>query len=476
MMKLKSMAASMLLLSAVAVSCDDTTDTIGQSLTDNVDKVKVLTDTFKVSTRSIKADSVYARSTTGTLGRIQDPETGAYVTGNFTTTFHVLDDVKKMPKDSLYSYQTSKEILADSCNLRLFVPNYEGDSLATMKITLYELNRPLPETQKLYSNFDPIKKGYVSESSAMKIDKSYTIYDYTISEESKYDSNNRNIRIALNEPYTDKKGNTYNNYGTYILNMYYNHPEYFKNSQTFAENVCPGFYIKTESGVGSMAYIDATNMAVYYRLQTDTVYFTALNLSGTEETFQLTTITNDGNLSGLVADNTCTYLKTPAGIFTEMTLPVEEIMNKHTTEMLNSAKIQLSRINDRSDREYPLNSPKNLLMIQKDSLYSYFEKGQIPDNKESFVTTLASNNYTFSNISNLIRHMYDLKKSGKASKDWNKVVLVPVNITTRTINNATSIVKVSHDLNVSSTRLVGGSKNPYEDVKISIIYSNFSGK
>ena len=106
MMKLKSMAASMLLLSVVAVSCDDTTDTIGQSLTDNVDKVKVLTDTFKVSTRSIKADSVYARSTTGTLGRIQDPETGAYVTGNFTTTFHVLDDVKKLPKDSLRSWRT----------------------------------------------------------------------------------------------------------------------------------------------------------------------------------------------------------------------------------------------------------------------------------------------------------------------------------------------------------------------------------
>ena len=52
-MKLKSIAALVLLLSMVFIACSDNTDTIGQSLTDNLDHVQISTDTFTVSTKSI---------------------------------------------------------------------------------------------------------------------------------------------------------------------------------------------------------------------------------------------------------------------------------------------------------------------------------------------------------------------------------------------------------------------------------------
>ena len=69
------------IMSCIAfTSCDDTTDTIGNSLTDNMDMLEVTTDTFNVETRSIVADSVLSRSTTGYLGRIRDLETGNYIT------------------------------------------------------------------------------------------------------------------------------------------------------------------------------------------------------------------------------------------------------------------------------------------------------------------------------------------------------------------------------------------------------------
>ena len=46
----------------------------------------------------------------------------------------------------------------------------------------------------------------------------------------------------MNKPYTAKDGNgvTYNNYGTYIMQQYYRHPEYFKNSYTFSTTSVPG--------------------------------------------------------------------------------------------------------------------------------------------------------------------------------------------------------------------------------------------
>ena len=60
------------------LSCDDTTDTLGNSLTNEADHFEILTDTFFVSTRSILADSVLSRNQYSYLGRIKDPETGTF--------------------------------------------------------------------------------------------------------------------------------------------------------------------------------------------------------------------------------------------------------------------------------------------------------------------------------------------------------------------------------------------------------------
>ena len=91
-MKLNCLSVIVLLLSMVVVSCDDTTDTIGQSLTDNMDHVKIYTDTFTVSTQSIKAGPVLSRTVIGNLGRLKDPDTDSYISSDFTTKFHVLSN------------------------------------------------------------------------------------------------------------------------------------------------------------------------------------------------------------------------------------------------------------------------------------------------------------------------------------------------------------------------------------------------
>ena len=73
------------------LSCDDTTETIGTSLTNDMDYLQISTDTFNVTTRSIVADSVLSRSNTGYVGKIKDPETGLYITGDFMAQFHALE-------------------------------------------------------------------------------------------------------------------------------------------------------------------------------------------------------------------------------------------------------------------------------------------------------------------------------------------------------------------------------------------------
>lgn len=463
-------------------SCDDTTDSIGNSLTDNMDMLKVTTDTFNVATRSIVADSVLSRSTTGYLGKIRDIETGNYITGDFMAQFSTLENYKLPEKDSIISLQDG-EVIADSCSIRLFYTDYYGDSLATMNITAYEMNEPMKEGVKYYSNFDPIAEGLI-RNDGMKVNKTYTLTDLSISDEDRADESNYtpNIKINLNKPYTDKNGVTYNNYGTYIMRMYYEDPDRFKNSYNFIHEVCPGFYFKTNDGIGSMAYITVSQLNIYFRYLNDSTYVGTTSFSATEEVLQTTNISNDKqNIADLANDNTCTYLKTPAGIFTEITLPVDEITENHSNDTINTAKISLTRINNNTHDEYSLSAPSTLLMIPKDSLYTFFENGDNVDYKKSFIATYSSstNQYTFNNISGMITYMADIKKKGLAENsswlnehpDWNKVVVIPVSVTT---NSSSQIVKIVHDMSLTSTKLVGGSENPYEPIKINVIYSKFN--
>lgn len=463
-------------------SCDDTTDSIGNSLTDNMDMLKVTTDTFNVATRSIVADSVLSRSTTGYLGKIRDIETGNYITGDFMAQFSTLENYKLPEKDSIVSLQDG-EVIADSCSIRLFYTDYYGDSLATMNITAYEMNEPMKEGVKYYSNFDPIAEGLI-RNDGMKVNKTYTLTDLSISDEDRADESSYtpNIKINLNKPYTDKNGVTYNNYGTYIMRMYYEDPDRFKNSYNFIHEVCPGFYFKTNDGIGSMAYITVSQLNIYFRYLNDSTYVGTTSFSATEEVLQTTNISNDKqNIADLANDNTCTYLKTPAGIFTEITLPVDEITENHSNDTINTAKISLTRINNNTHNEYSLSAPSTLLMIPKDSLYTFFENGDNVDYKKSFIATYSSstNQYTFNNISGMITYMADIKKKGLAEKsnwlnehpDWNRVVVIPVSVTT---NSSSQIVKIVHDMSLTSTKLVGGSENPYEPIKINVIYSKFN--
>ena len=126
-------------------------------------------------------------------------------------------------------------------------------------------------------------------------------------------------------------------------------------------------------------------------------------------------------------------------------------------------------------------------MCERDSMYSFFENAHTIDNRQTYVnnealtSTTSTNQYSFNNISMLIRQMADAKKAGLSKNpnwleehpNWNKVVLIPV---TLTLNSLSAIVRVSHDMSLTSTRLVGGRNNPYDPIKISVIYSKFAEK
>ena len=464
------------------VACDEDTDTIGSSLISDVDNLVATSETYLVSSKTIVADSVLSRNTTGYLGRIKDPEANDILSCDFMTQFHTLESFSMVDQSTIVS-RINGEVAADSCEIRLYTTKTYGDSLTQMKLTAYEMAKPMREDTTYYSNYDPSTAKLI-RNNGIQQNVSYSLTDLSVSDSMRSTKDyTPSIRIKLNNPYTDKDGKTYNNYGTYLLQKYYEDPTAFRNTYRFIHEVTPGFYFKVTNGLGAMAQIDKTNIFIYFRYQVnpDSIAKVNTNFAGTEEVLQTTHFGNDKKtLKNISEDPTCTYLKTPAGLFTELTLPVEEIVDGHENDTIVSAKITLQKINKNiTSNDYSLDIPSRLLMIPRDSLYSFFEHNSLTDNKVSYQVKYAEKTgYTYPNIAGLINAMYKAKKSGNYSENWNKVVLIPISVTTNTLSSSSTetITRITHDMSMTSTRLVGGADNPNDPVKIDIIYGKFNGR
>ena len=354
-MKLRLFTAIAITAMAMA-SCSEDTETIGSSITNESDKMVFSTGVYQATSRSIMADSVYSKTFDCYFGKVKDPETNSYVKNEFMAQFNMLEGFS-LPDKSTILGESDGDIAADSCEIWLIFDRSKcyGDSLTPLKVKVKELAVPV-EDGSYYSNFDPVVEGYVRKDGINK-SSSFALSNLHFSDSLRSTSGYAEFAsISLNDPYTDKDGITYNNYGTYILQKYYEHPEYFKNSYNFIHHVCPGLHFETVDGTGVMARIMEMDMFVFYsaRYLDDTEdgddYNTFLLMTSTEEVVQTTKVTNDkAAINRLVEDNSCTYLKTPAGIFTEVTFPVDEISTSHPTDSLLSAKILFQRQNNQYD-------------------------------------------------------------------------------------------------------------------------------
>lgn len=492
-MKILRLLTVLVIAALTFAACDDTTEEIGGSITNKIDNINISDSAFNVTTKSIVAGAVLSRNNTGLIGNMKDPETGNYVKGDYMTQLSVLPTFSVDTLD--YIKQANKgSIEADSCYLLVSYNASYGDTIAPMKVTAYEMTKPMAEDQEYYSDYDAFKNGWVSETNP------HWSSNYNLSNTSDV----KNFKIYLNKKY-EKDGKTYKNYGSYIMQTYAEHPEYFKTNYKFLHNVCPGFYIKNVGGTGNMAKIWNTELIFYWtrhktiKAKDGVTDSTAVSIGynrfdGTEEVLQLNKIENNTeNLEKLASQDQkkCTYLKSPAGIFTEVTLPIEDIMKGHEKDTLNTASISFPRLNnDNEDNPYNFATPSTILMVQKDSLQSFFEKSKLADNRTSYTASYSNtgsykNAYTFQNIANLVSAMYKNKGKGE---NWNKVVLVPVNVITTTQGYTTVISKINHDMSLASTRLIVGTDDPDKDyttdkktgkkvasgpIRIKVIYSKF---
>lgn len=477
-----------------ATSCDDDTATLGATVMPEGDNISTSQAVYKVSSRSVLIDSVLANTKACFLGTIIDPETRAKTSCDFLAQFHMMENYRLPQKEKMIKDDQGK-VVADSCDIRIYFDEYYGDSLTTMKLLVQELDtcKVMEENINYYTNLNPLD--YVSASSPIKKVQTYSVRD--LAKPDSVDANTgtyyRSLVVRLPAEY-----------GSFILNKYYENPDYFKNSYQFIHHVCPGFYFQTIGGVGSMINVEVSALNIYFKYKTktaagtDTIVDGMQRMAATEEVIQNTRIENKIPDEMLDSQSGYTYVKSPTGIYTEVELPIDEIVaGEHYRDTINSAQITFRRFNHETPNIYNLVAPSDLLLVKKSDTFSYFEKEQLPSDGSSYISSFnkAYNAYVFSNIGQLVTNLKNERDKGAGvlktdnevqrlakyakweakNPDWNKVMLIPVATEYTTTANSygqtvKQLLRVRNDLSLRSAKLEGGDDN----LDLTVVYSRFA--
>ena len=478
-MNTKSIVFS-IITAGLLCSCDNETSNLGSTLVPADDNINVKADSCFAYSRSIKSsDSLLILSNQCNLGCYTDANTGTTLHASFLTQLNCNENLE-LP-DSIYGIgnfsfpEWFKQEMADTkpyyAEFRLYYSKWFGDSTNTVKIELFPLNKMLDGNKKYYPDLDP----------AEFCDLSKPLGSATVSAWNLQNSdslrNTKNYYPYITVPLPDSLAKR-------ILETYYqpDGKQKFADAPTFMSNILKGFYIRCTQGDGTVFYIDNTVLRIIFKTisfeDATKVGSYVVEFLGNEEVMQL----NNFKWSGLekqLDDNSCTWIRTPFGILTEITLPIDSMKDQNS--VLNSAQICLSSANTPSTRFKP-SVPSSVILIRKSILESFFSKNNLTDNVESFAATYSTKygTYTFDNIAALVEKAFSERKEWLEKHtdkdtddyqneypDWNKVVIIPVTAQT---NSQRTVISYSIDINLHEVKLIGGTRNK---IKIKTIRSRF---
>ncbi len=211
----------------------------------------------------------------------------------------------------------------------------------------------------------------------------------------------------------------------------------------------PGIYITTTFGSGTIFNVDLTGMIVYYQYTgtakdvngNDSTY---VNTAGeiftvTKEVIQLNRFENTEMDKLLEPNEKYSYVKSPAGVYTKLTIPTTDFINELEGRTVNNFFFSM-KVMPEEDTEFPFLPPSYLLLLPEDSLTVHFEEGRFKDNYTSFTAAYTSSNrtYDFGNIANIIRAQMEY-----APEEDLDILLIPVEgrltSSSSTVSSLTSI-------------------------------------
>lgn len=424
-MKLTSIYKALIvtLVAILTLSCNDTLDQVGFSVQPDQDRLAVGIDTLHMQSRTVRVDSMYAKTKYPVLGEYIDPVFGS-VKSDYLGEFY-------FPEGA--GFEAGADI--DSVRVVVSYATMMGDSLAPMELSVYEVTKSLKGVSK-YTHNDP--EAYVDMSAPL----------------------GRQVFTGKNSTYraeTYTSGYNTETYKVYDINVTlpteigerflaeYNKPGHGKmvDADSFRE-FFPGLFFTTSFGNSTMLNVSFTSLHVHYHYldekgsstQQDTIRNDAMRLFITPEVTQVNHIRND-NDQLLGESATHTYVKSPAGVNTEITFPLSQIYDKLKSQALNLANFTIYAMPDAIENPMvKLSPPDYLLLVNRDSLDGFFEQKKMHDNITSFLSAKfnpTTYSYNFNNISTMINHYNEASDGVPFDLVY---YLIPVDVTFTTVQQS----------------------------------------
>lgn len=563
---MKAKYALIALLAITFFGCDDNTAGLGLGMFPGSDQnINGRLTTFDATTESVHAGQIYAMSNIGYVGKFTDETFGTYEAGFLAE----LNCPKGMTFPGVYNYEKNTsfdsknkptqtmvgeggnnidkkdiEFVKDdkgniignihTIELYLLYSSYFGDSLTASRLSVYKLGgegkKELNESNAYYTDIKP-EEFYNPEN--LLGTKAYTAVDLSV-KDSIRNSNTYvpNVRVSFRDIMAKEIGKE-------IIKKAYKSGANF--DRKALKEVFKGLYVKSDYGDGTILYIDQVQMNVVYKCYAidsingrilpkkvvkegeskDSTYYGYRMFTSTREVIQANSLNNDkAAIQACINNPEWTYLKSPAGIFTQVTLPVSEIAETLQGDTLNAVKLGIPIYNETNNKKFGMSVPRSVLLIRKKYKDTFFENNKLSDGITSSLFDYSSytnsfTEYTYNNITQLINDCLADGEREAAEKellkgpitlkitdsngetidqpvttieewekysDWNKVVLIPVLVTKDSSssnnyygNGSSQVISIQHDLKPSYARLKGGT-NPNNKLKLEVVSTNFGTK
>lgn len=562
---MKAKYALIALLAITFWGCDDNTAGLGLGMFPGSDQnINGKLSTFDVTTESVHAGEIYAMTNVGYVGKFTDETFGTYQAGflaelncpsgmTFPGVYDgtALDEKKKATrvmvgddnednKDVTFIRDDNNKIIGNihTIELYLWYSSYFGDSLTACRLSVYELSENLDTEHAYYTNINPENYYNHADPNSLLGTKAYTAVDLSVKDSI------RNLSTYVPSVHVSFRDEAAKEIGKEIIKKANELGVNLDNKEF--RKIFKGIYVKSDYGDGTVLYINQAQMNVVYKcyavdtitgvklqkkvaengVYKDSTYYGYRTFATTREVIQANQLENDkAAIQNCINKSEWTYLKSPAGIFTQLTLPVSQIAEKLQGDTLNAVKLGIPIYNETSDKKFGMSTPKNVLLIRKKYKDSFFKGNQLSDGITSSLftpTTTSFTQYTFNNITQMINDCLGDGEREKAEKslpmtleiinslgekeekvvttieeweeysDWNKFILIPVLVTTDSSSSnsyygsSSNVISIQHDLKPGYARLKGGTNAtnaslPKEEqdkykLKLEVVSTNFGTK
>ncbi len=541
-------------LLAVATSCSDKLSEIGASTRPSTDGITIKSAKFEVPVQTVYRDSVYVRTGYPLLGNVTDPYMGQFKAGylaqfyaNKETSMDITDNTDSLTFGLLRTslireleamepgkwdpngyYKSRYDSLVgnkiDSMTIRIYYHSYYGDSLAPMKVSIYGLNpdadfESMPESE-FYSNND---FSTLYDSKNFLGSKGFTAANREISDSARHTSDFMNyIEVKLDDKY---KNQFLRMVAQAAIARDIDNPNHSKFTDIFAseselrKNWLSGVCVKPTFGDGSLIKVYYTAIYLFYSsfhryAEDGTLLRNAADdgdstytvnhvkyIAVTPDVIQMAGFEyNDANKAERLQYADTAFISSPQGYYSTIDLPVGQIIGtmmadparKDSSYFLNAANFYLMAYKPSGFLLSQKPAP-TLLMVQQDSVNTYFEEGMLPNSVTSCYASYScdsvpNNNfndpnsgvyyYKFGNISSVIIGLAEnqgwgkdkvqtveewesqLKANGKLTADQTindytvRMALLPVDVTTN--SSYGTLLSVSNYILPTCVRLQKG--------------------